>query len=53
VSNLNTETMVIKQYELRSGAGQVTFPDAGVIEVITFNLQDGAEFVRSADSSRT
>lgn len=43
MSNLNTEKMVIKQYDLRnSTTGQVTFPGAGVTEVITVKLQDGA-----------
>lgn len=44
MSNLNPETMVIKQYELLStSTDQVTFPDAGVTEVITVRLQDGAD----------
>lgn len=43
MSNLNSETMVIKQYDLLSStSGQVTFPGAGVTEVITVRLQDGA-----------
>lgn len=44
MSNLNTETMVIKQYELRSStSGTVTFPGAGVAEVITVRLQEGSD----------
>ena len=44
MSNLNTETMVIKQYELRSStSGEVTFPGAGVAEVITVKLLDGSD----------
>lgn len=44
MGNLNPETMVIKQYELLSStSGQVTFPGAGVAEVITVRLQDGAD----------
>lgn len=44
MGNLNAETMVIKQYELLSStSGQVTFSGAGVTEVITVRLQDGAD----------
>ena len=44
MSNLNPETMVIKQYELLSStSGQITFPGAGATEAITVRLQDGAD----------
>ncbi|MFK7803760.1 MAG: MBL fold metallo-hydrolase [Anaerolineae bacterium] len=44
MGNLNPETMVIKQYELRSStSGQVTFPGAGATEVITVKLLDGSD----------
>ncbi|MEM7028208.1 MAG: MBL fold metallo-hydrolase [Chloroflexota bacterium] len=44
MSNLNPETMVIKQYELLSSTSrQVMFPGAGVTEAITVKLQDGAD----------
>jgi len=40
---LNAETMVIKQYEIRSGAEQVAFPESGATEVITLSLHEGAD----------
>lgn len=40
---LNAETMVIKQYEIRSGSDQVVFPGSGAIEVITLSLNEGAD----------
>ena len=44
MAHLNADTMAIKQYELRtSTSGEVTFPGAGVTEVITVKLQDGAD----------
>ncbi len=44
MAHLNADTMMIKQYELRSStSGQVTFPGAGVTEVITVKLRDGAD----------
>ncbi len=44
MSNFNGDTMVIKQYEVVSASdGQTTYSNAGVAEVITVNLQDGAD----------
>ena len=44
MAHLDADTMAIKQYELRSStSGEVTFPGAGVSEVITAKLQDGAD----------
>ncbi len=44
MSNINPETMVIKQYDLLSStSGQVIFPGAGVTEVISVRLLDGAD----------
>lgn len=40
---LNAETMVIKQYELRSGSDQVEFPGTGAIEMITLSLNESAD----------
>ena len=43
MAHLNAETMVIKQYELRSGSDQVEFSGSGAVEVITFSLNEGAD----------
>ncbi|MEM7343267.1 MAG: MBL fold metallo-hydrolase [Chloroflexota bacterium] len=43
MTTLNPETMVVTQYELKSGADQSTFSGAGVVEVITLRLKDGAD----------
>ena len=43
MTTLNPETMIITQYELKSGADQSTFPGTGAVEVITMRLQDGAD----------
>ncbi len=43
MAHLNAETMVIKQYGLRSGSDQVAFPDSNAVEVITFSLNEGAD----------
>ncbi len=46
MSNFNGDTMAIKQYEVVSSIdGQTTYPNAGVAEVITVRLQDGADVV--------
>lgn len=42
MASLNQETMVIKQYEIRSGSGQAEFPGSSAIEVITMSLNRGA-----------
>lgn len=44
MGNLDPETMVIKQYDLRSStSGEVTFSGAGVAEVITVKLLEGSD----------
>ena len=42
MATLNLETMTITQYELMSGADQFIFPGTGAVEVITLQLNDGA-----------
>lgn len=53
MSHLNLDSMVIKQYEVHSDAGQVTFPDAGVVEVISVRLQDGADIDEFLEANKT
>lgn len=44
MGNLNTDSMVVKQYELLSSTSdEVTFPNAGATEAITVRLQAGAD----------
>jgi glyoxylase-like metal-dependent hydrolase (beta-lactamase superfamily II) len=43
MTTLNPETMIVTQYELKSGADQSTFLGTGAVEVITMKLQDGAD----------
>ena len=43
MGTLKAETMVIKQYELRSGSDKVEFPGTGAVEMITLSLNEGAD----------
>lgn len=40
---LNADTMVVKQYEIRSGSDQVEFPGSNATEAITMTLNEGAD----------